>query len=97
MRLSFVTALALAGAPALVSAVGQLGFALGTKMPNGECKTSQDYEDDFDAIAKASDARIVRGYSASDCDAAKNILPAAKSKGFKVVLAIWYGATGSFI
>jgi len=31
----------------------------------------------------------VRGYAASDCDYAKNILPAAKNKGFKVVLGIW--------
>lgn len=92
MRLSTVAALALAGTPTLVSAIGQLGFALGTKMPNGECKTTRDYEDDFDAIADASDARIVRGYSASDCDAAQNILPAAKNKGFKVMLAIWYDA-----
>jgi glucan 1,3-beta-glucosidase len=36
---------------------------------------------------------MVRTYSASDCDSAKNVLPAAKAKGFKVVLGIWYDPT----
>lgn len=51
----------------------------------------KDYEADFDAIEKASGAKIVRGYAAHDCDFAKNALPAARKKGFKVVLGIWYG------
>lgn len=89
MRFS-VIAVALAAAPAVVSAKGMMGFALGTKEANGQCKTQQDYEQDFDAIKSASGATIVRGYAASDCDMAKNALPAAKSKGFKVVLGIWY-------
>lgn len=91
MRFSTVAA-ALAASPALVSAAkGTMGFALGTKLSNGDCKAQQDYADDFDAIKSASGASIVRGYAASDCDMAKNALPAAKSKGVKVVLGIWYG------
>lgn len=90
MRFSTVAATALAASPAIVAAAkGSMGFALGTKQPSGSCKTQADYEDDFDAIKSSSGATIVRGYSASDCDSAKNILPAAKSKGFKVVLGIW--------
>jgi glucan 1,3-beta-glucosidase len=90
MRFSAV-AVALAAAPAVVSAAkGSMGFALGTKLSGGECKAQKDYELDFDAIKKESGASIVRGYAASDCDMAKNALPAAKSKGFKVVLGIWY-------
>lgn len=90
MRLSTIAAAALAASPAMVAAAkGTMGFALGTKQPSGSCKTQTDYEADFEAIKKGSDATIVRGYSASDCDSAKNILPAAKSKGFKVVLGIW--------
>jgi len=73
-----------------VSAAGTLGFALGTKNADGSCKAQSDYEADFDAIAASSTATIVRGYAASDCNSAQNILPAAKSKGFKVVLGIWY-------
>jgi glucan 1,3-beta-glucosidase len=89
MRFSAV-AVAMAAAPAIVSAArGNMGFALGTKLGNGECKSQQDYEQDFDAIKSASGASIVRGYAASDCNMAKNALPAAKSKGFKVVLGIW--------
>lgn len=94
MRFSTVAATVLAATPAVVSAAkGTMGFALGTKMPAGECKTQQDYEDDFDAIKDASGATIVRGYAAHDCDFAKNSLPAAKSKGFQVVLGIWYGTS----
>jgi len=90
MRVSTLAPLALAIAPAVVSAAaGTLGFALGTKLPDGTCKTTKDYEADFDAIAAASSAKLVRGYAASDCNYAQNILPAAKTKGFKVLLGIW--------
>lgn len=90
MRFSTVAATALAAAPAMVAAAGTMGFALGTKQPGGECKTEQDYEDDFDAIKSNSGATIVRGYAAADCKFAQTVLPAAKSKGFKVMLGIWY-------
>lgn len=96
MRFSAVAATALAVAPALVSAAGQMGFALGTKESNGNCKTQQDYEKDFEAIEKSSGAKMVRGYAAHDCDFAKNVLPAAKNKGFKVVLGIWPDVEESF-
>jgi len=96
MRFSAVT-VALAAAPTIVSAAkGTMGFALGTKEANGQCKTQQDYEQDFDAIKSASGATLVRGYAASDCDMAKNALPAAKAKGFKVVLGIWPDVEESF-
>lgn len=96
MRFSAV-AVALAAAPAIVSAAkGNMGFALGTKLSGGDCKTQKDYEQDFEAIKGASGASIVRGYAASDCDMAKNALPAAKSKGFKVVLGIWPDVQESF-
>jgi len=85
-------AAALSLAPSLVAGAassGTLGFALGTKNPDGTCKKTTDYEADFDAIAKNSAARLVRMYSASDCYSASNVLPAAKAKNFKVVLGIW--------
>ena len=72
-----------------VSARGTLGFALGTKKADGTCKYTTDYEADFDAIAAASGSKIVRGYAASDCNAAQQILPAAKAKGFQVILGVW--------
>lgn len=82
-------ALALAATPVLAANKGNLGFSLGTKKADGSCKSQGDYESDFDAIQSASGSTIVRGYAASDCNAAENILPAAKSKGFKVILGIW--------
>merc|ERR1712137_1446330 len=47
-------------------------------------------------IKSNSGSTIVRGYAASDCDMAKNALPAAKSAGFKVVLGIWPDVEESF-
>jgi glucan 1,3-beta-glucosidase len=81
--------LIVAVAPSFVSAAGMMGFALGDKTATGACKAQSDYELDFDAISSESGAKLVRIYAASDCDTAKNILPAAKSKGFQVVLGIW--------
>lgn len=74
----------------LVSAQGLLGFALGDKLPSGACKYTADYEADFDAISSASGSKIVRIYAASDCNTAQQILPAARTKGFQVMLGVWY-------
>ena len=90
MRFSTLAPLALAVGPALVSAAGTGGFALGTKKANGECKDANDYKLDLDAIKTNTGDTIVRGYAAADCDFAKVLLPVAKEKGFKVLLGIWY-------
>ena len=85
MRTAFALAsIALTAAPTLALERGTLGFALGTKKVDGNCKTQSDYEADFDSIKSETGATLVRGYSASDCFCAQHILPAAKSKGFKV-------------
>ncbi|KAF2813410.1 glucan 1,3-beta-glucosidase-like protein [Mytilinidion resinicola] len=96
MRFSILASIALVAAPALVSAAGTLGFALGTKNADGSCKGQSDYESDFDAISSASGSKLVRGYSASDCKSAASIMPAAQSKGFQVVLGIWPDVQESF-
>jgi glucan 1,3-beta-glucosidase len=87
MRVSSVLPFALAVAPMAVSAAGTLGFALGDKNADGSCKQTSDYEADFDQLKSLT--TLVRTYSASDCNTAKNIIPAAKAKGFKVVLGVW--------
>lgn len=96
MRAGLTLAAALAAAPTVFAAKGMMGFALGTKKSDGTCKYQADYEADFDAIQSNSGATIVRGYSASDCNNAQYILPAAKSKGFKVVLGVWPDVEESF-
>jgi len=97
MRSSFAIAgFVLAAAAPLVAAKGSLGFALGTKLADGSCKYQADYEADFDAIFAASGSKLVRGYSADDCNCAKYILPAAKAKGFQVVLGVWPDVEESF-
>ncbi|EEH08340.1 beta-glucosidase [Histoplasma capsulatum G186AR] len=94
MRLSSLLPLALAVSPAVVSAAGTFGFAMGVKNADGSCKTQKDFEDDFDVLK--AHTRLVRTYSASDCDNALTIIPAAKAKGFKVVLGIWPDVETSF-
>jgi len=97
MRVATLSSLALAAVPtALAASKGKLGFSLGTKLPDGSCKYQADYEKDFDAIATNTGSKIVRGYAASDCNAAQQILPAAKSKGFQVILGVWPDTDESF-
>jgi len=90
MRVSGLLPFILAAAPAVVSARGTLGFSLGDKNADGTCKSTSDYEADFDSLKGLS--TIVRTYSGTECNTPQNILPAAKNKGFKVVLGIWVGA-----
>ena len=91
MRFSTILPVALAVGPAAVSAAGTLGFALGDKKPDGSCKFTADYEADFDVLGSSS--TLVRTYSSSECNTAQQILPAAVSKGFKVVLGVWYDSS----
>lgn len=93
MRVSGLLPFMLAAAPAVVSARGTLGFSLGDKTADGKCKTTSDWEADFEDLKDLT--TLVRTYSATECDTAQNILPAAKNKStkdkkFKVVLGIWY-------
>lgn len=88
MRFTGILPIALAVAPAVVSAAGTLGYSLGDKKPDGTCKSTTDYETDFDSMKGTS--TLVRTYSSSDCNTAQNIIPACKSKGFKVILGVWY-------
>ena len=61
---------------------------------DGTCKTTSDYETDFDTLK--SKTTIVRTYSVVDgaisntpCEVASAILPAAANKGFQVILGVW--------
>lgn len=89
MHLLHSLAVTLATVPSIVLAAGTLGFALGANKPDGSCKTSDDYALDFDAIKAASGSTVVRGYATDQCGFAQQILPAAKAKGFKVILGLW--------
>ncbi|KAL3463300.1 hypothetical protein BJX64DRAFT_276594 [Aspergillus heterothallicus] len=94
MRVAGLISLLAAVSPALVSARGTFGLALGNENPDKTCKSVADYKKDFDAIKHLT--TLVRTYSASNCDTAKNIIPAAKAKGFKVVLGVWPDYDESF-
>ncbi|KAK1150106.1 glycoside hydrolase 3 protein [Aspergillus melleus] len=94
MRVAALLPTLLAAIPAVAADRGKLGLALGNKNVNGQCKQTSDYEADFDALKKVT--TLVRTYSASDCDTAKNIIPAAKNKKFQVVLGVWPDYDDSF-
>ena len=87
MRISSFLPVALSITPTVVSAAGTLGWALGAKNPDGSCKSTSDYESDFDTLKGSSS--LVRIYAAGQCNTATQIIPAAKSKNFKVMLGIW--------
>ncbi|KAI9735189.1 MAG: glycoside hydrolase 3 protein [Cirrosporium novae-zelandiae] len=99
MRFSTVVPLALAAAPAVVSAGGlggTLGFALGDKKTDGSCKAQSDYEADLEAIGDVATMGVIRTYAAHECDQAKLLIPACKAKGFKVLLGMWPDTEESF-
>src|SRR5262249_54724245 len=91
-------ALLLSSLPSALAAAtaGQLGFAIGSKNPDNSCKSQADFEADMAAIAQASGAKIIRIYTASECDAASKVLPAAKKQGARVVLGVWADSDKSF-
>lgn len=89
MHFSTISILAVASTPLLTVARGTLGFALGSVKSDGSCKLTADYKADFAAISSSSGSKLVRQYAASQCNQAQQILPAAKSAGFKVVLGVW--------
>ncbi|KAL8955799.1 MAG: hypothetical protein Q9193_006476, partial [Seirophora villosa] len=95
MHLLMIISLASAISPLVVSARGTLGFSIGARRPDHRCKTIADYEADFDALKSKAGSTIVRTYSVIDvnvpeytCETAATILPAAKSKNFKVILGL---------
>ncbi|KAB8257648.1 glycoside hydrolase superfamily [Aspergillus pseudonomiae] len=95
MRAAGLLSLILAAIPAVTAGKrGTLGLSLGNKNPDGTCKSTSDYEADFDALKSLT--TLVRTYSANDCDTAVNIVPAAKNKQFKVVLGVWADYEESF-
>lgn len=87
MQLTKLLSFTLAISPLAVSAAGTIGWALGYNKPDGSCKAQSDYESDMDKLKGVSS--LVRTYTSSGCDIAKQIIPAAKSKGFKVLLGMW--------
>ncbi|KAL5336985.1 glycoside hydrolase superfamily [Aspergillus crustosus] len=93
MRVASVVTVLAAAMPAL-AARGTFGLALGNENPDATCKSTEDYKKDFEAIKDLT--TLVRTYSASNCDTAKNIIPAAKARGFKVALGVWPDSDESF-
>jgi hypothetical protein len=93
MRVTNILSAALVAGPLAVSAAGILGFAVGNTNPDNSCKTQKDYEMDMEALKGVT--TVVRTYTSGGCNTAKAIVPAAKAKGFQVVLGVWSVMTNS--
>ena len=96
LRSALLATIALASTQTLALQRGTLGFALGATKSDGSCKSTSDYEADFDALKTNTASTLVRIYSSSQCSCAQQILPAAKSKNFQVVLGVWPDTEASF-
>lgn len=92
----FMISLALSYCSGVYGSAGMLGFALGNKRVDGSCKSTADYHEDLHAIKEYSGSGIVRLYSAAECDSAVQLLPAARSQGFKVLLGVWPDTAESY-
>lgn len=77
----------LAVAVTSVQAMGDLAFNLGVKDNAGNCKSTSEYETDFQTLKAYS--TIVKTYAVSDCNTLQNLGPAAEEAGFQLMLGIW--------
>lgn len=60
--------------------------------PNGDCKSTQDWTDEFNAIKSWNpEFTTVKLFSTSDCSALANAAPAATQTGFKIWVGLWPG------
>lgn len=78
---------AIAAGLTCVSAIGDLAFNLGVKDNSGNCKSTSEYESDFQKLLSYS--KIVKTYAVSDCNTLQNLGPAAEDAGFQVMFGIW--------
>ncbi|SCU86417.1 LAFA_0E00628g1_1 [Lachancea sp. 'fantastica'] len=77
----------IAAAISCASAIGELGFNIGVKNNDGTCKSTQDYENDFNTLKGYTNT--IKVYAASDCNTLQNIGPAAEKAGFGIFLGVW--------
>ncbi|TAQ84572.1 hypothetical protein B7494_g7100 [Chlorociboria aeruginascens] len=69
-------------------------FRIFDKIAEGTYKSTANYAADFAVLSDT--AKLIRIYVAWDCNTAMEILPTAKSAGFKVMLGIWPDSDESF-
>ncbi|VEU20381.1 DEKNAAC101293 [Brettanomyces naardenensis] len=87
MKFSLALLSTLALTASSVAAEGALGFNLGVKDNNGQCKSTSDYESDLNKLSPYG--KVVKTYAVSDCNTLQNLGPAAESEGFQLALGIW--------
>lgn len=60
---------------------------MGVKDNNGNCKTADEYANDFKVLLPYT--KIVKTYAVSDCNTLQILGPAAEKAGFQVMFGIW--------
>jgi glucan endo-1,3-beta-D-glucosidase len=96
--MKFATSLlALAGSLSTTTAYWK-GFNLGANVPaTGACKTSADWEADFNTIKSLPGAfTSARLYASSDCNTLANAVPAALATGVQLLVGVWATNTDHF-
>ncbi|GMM28884.1 glucan 1,3-beta-glucosidase [Martiniozyma asiatica (nom. inval.)] len=71
----------------LSQAIASLGFNLGVKDNDGNCKTADEYKSDLDVLSSYS--KIIKTYSVSDCNTLEVLGPVVESEGFELTLGVW--------
>ncbi len=85
--MKLLSSLSILGLASQALAAGSLGFNLGVKTNSGQCKTTNDYLNDFNILK--SYATTVKVYASSDCNTLQNIAPAVQEAGFKLFVGVW--------
>jgi glucan endo-1,3-beta-D-glucosidase/glucan 1,3-beta-glucosidase len=66
------------------------GFNIGANKPNGDCKSTQDWTDEFNAIKSWNpEFTAIKLFSTTDCSTLANAVPAAKATGLKIWAGVW--------
>lgn len=66
------------------------GFNIGANNLDGSCKSTSDWEADFNSIkAMPQGFTSVRLYAASDCNTLANAVPAALATGIQILVGVW--------
>ncbi|GMG31065.1 unnamed protein product [Ambrosiozyma monospora] len=78
----------------LVSALGELGFDLGVRITETQCKVPSDYHTDLDVISPY--VSTIKVFSASDCQTLEILGPIAEEHRFTISMGLWPAPANKF-
>jgi len=72
------------------------GFNSQATLPNGQCKSQADWENDFKLMKKLTGFTSMRVYASSDCNTLANAVPAALTQGGQLLVGVWTEDAGHY-